>query len=161
MSLDVYLYVEPEQRYRQAIIVAQVRTVLTWDSKPDERTDFVEMSPDEFRESFGDATPPNSEIMNRDREVYHANITHNLNKMAEAAGIYKALWRPEENGIDYASQLIQTLADGLTKLKADPERFEKFNASNGWGMYHHFVPFVDAYLKACIQHPNARISVWR
>lgn len=29
-------------------------------------------------------------------EVYEANITHNLNKMAQEAGIYTALWRPSE-----------------------------------------------------------------
>lgn len=27
--------------------------------------------------------------------IFSANITHNLNAMAEAAGIYKHLWRPE------------------------------------------------------------------
>ena len=27
-------------------------------------------------------------------EVFSANITNNLNKMANAAGIYDALWRP-------------------------------------------------------------------
>lgn len=29
-------------------------------------------------------------------EVFDANITHNLNRMAGAAGIYEALWRPGE-----------------------------------------------------------------
>jgi len=38
--------------------------------------------------------------------VYDANITHNLGAMAEAAGIYKHLWRPEEIGITKA-QLFQ------------------------------------------------------
>lgn len=28
-------------------------------------------------------------------DVYWANITRNLNKMASEAGIYEALWRPE------------------------------------------------------------------
>jgi hypothetical protein len=26
--------------------------------------------------------------------VYNANITHNLGKMAEKAGLYETLWRP-------------------------------------------------------------------
>ena len=34
--------------------------------------------------------------------AYSANITHNLGKMAEEAGIYKHLWRPEEIGITKA-----------------------------------------------------------
>ena len=29
-------------------------------------------------------------------KVFTANITHNLTKMADSVGVYKALWRPEE-----------------------------------------------------------------
>lgn len=39
----------------------------------------------------------------RSGEGYSANITHNLGAMAEAAGIYLALWRPEEIGIKWPS----------------------------------------------------------
>ena len=46
-------------------------------------------------------------------EVYSRNITHNLNKMAEAAGIYTVLWRPDENGITKAHQCIEPLRTGL------------------------------------------------
>lgn len=35
----------------------------------------------------------------RPAEVFSANITHNLGAMAEAAGIYRHLWRPEEVGV--------------------------------------------------------------
>ena len=97
----------------------------------------------------------------RPTDVYSANITHNLNKMAEAAGIYEALWRPEEIGITQAGQLIEPLSIGLEKLKADPMYYSQFNASNGWGMYEHFVPFVEKYLEACQANPDAQVSVWR
>ena len=94
-------------------------------------------------------------------EVYAANITHNLGKMAEEAGIYQALWRPEEIGCDYARDLIEILSEGLVKLTADPDHYKKFNSPNGWGMYIHFVPFVSKYLAACIANPDARIYVSR
>ncbi len=94
-------------------------------------------------------------------DVYSSNITHNLNKMADAAGIYKALWYPGEIGITKAEQLIAPLTDGLAALKADPEKFEQFNAPNGWGLYKHFVPFVEEYLAACIENPSATIRVSR
>jgi hypothetical protein len=81
----------------------------------------------------------------RPTTVYDANITHNLGRMAEEAGIYKHLWRPEELGITTASELIEPLTAGLALLKADPVRFEAFNSRNGWGMYEHFVPFVERY----------------
>jgi hypothetical protein len=93
--------------------------------------------------------------------LYEANITHNLNTMAKEAGIYACLWRPDENGIVKAAQIIEPLRAGLTQLIERPTYFEKFNASNGWGMYHHFVPFCAKYLEACIAHPDANVKVWR
>lgn len=93
--------------------------------------------------------------------VYSSNITHNLGKMASEAGIYKYLWRPEELGISTAKELIVPLRAGLSLLHSDPERFEKFNAPNGWGMYEHFVPWVAEYLDACERNPEAIITVSR
>jgi len=94
-------------------------------------------------------------------EVYSANITHNLGKMAKEAGIYMYLWRPEELGITKASELVEPLTAGLALLKSDPERFEQFNSPNGWGMYEHFVPFVENYLAACIEHGDASVDANR
>ena len=34
-------------------------------------------------------------------------------------------------------------------------------ATNGWGMYEHFVPFVEKYLEACKEYPDAVIEVSR
>lgn len=93
--------------------------------------------------------------------VYSANITHNLNKMADAAGIYRHLWRPEELGITKAKELIEPLHNGLEKLKEDPARFDQLNPSNGWGTYAGLVSFVENYLAACIKHPEAIIRVSR
>lgn len=94
-------------------------------------------------------------------EVYWANITHNLGRMADAAGIYKPLWCPEEIDITHARQLIEPLRTGLAQLKADPAHFEQFNAPNGWGLYVHFVPWVENYLAACEANPDAMVSVSR
>ncbi|HMT01805.1 MAG TPA: hypothetical protein PKD00_00605 [Burkholderiales bacterium] len=93
--------------------------------------------------------------------LYSANITHNLGKMAEEAGIYEALWKPEEIGKTKASEIVELLEKGLDDLKARPEHFEKFNSPNGWGMYEHFVPFVEKYLEACKEYPKATIKVSR
>ncbi len=88
--------------------------------------------------------------------VFSANITHNLGEMAEAAGIYKALWRPEELGVETAGELIPILEEGLAKLKANPVEYEKYNAENGWGLYEHFVPFVAEVLAACKEFPDGK-----
>ena len=100
-------------------------------------------------------------IYDKYEELYWANITHNLGEMADKAGIYQALWRPEENGWITASDIIPILDKGLKDLKKRPKYFEKFNASNGWGIYEHFVPFVKEYLQACKANPDAIIEASR
>lgn len=93
--------------------------------------------------------------------VYSRNITHNLGAMADAAGIYKHLWRPEEIGITKASELIEPLTTGLEKLKSKAQDFQKFNAANGWGKYENLVAFVEDYLNACIENPDANVHADR
>lgn len=94
-------------------------------------------------------------------EVFEANITHNLNTMAEAAGIYRHLWRPDEIGITKAAELIGPLTAGLALLKSDPARFTQHAPPNGWGSYDGLVAFVERYLEACQTDPDATVSVSR
>lgn len=93
--------------------------------------------------------------------LFEINITHNLNKMADHAGVYGALWRPDELSIKSARELIEPLREGLQKLRANPGYFQKFNAENGWGLYEHFVPFVEQVLAACEEYPDATVEVSR
>ena len=112
--------------------------------------------------------------------LYSSNITHNLNRMADEAGLYEALWRPymlkteidfgddysteykfEEENPSKAHELIAVIEKGLADLKAKPKHYEKFNSSNGWGMYEHFVPFVETYLEALKEFPDADVEVSR
>lgn len=92
---------------------------------------------------------------------YDANITHNLGTMADEAGIYKCLWRPDAINITQAKELIEPLREGLEKLKSNPEHYKQFDAKNGWGTYEDFVPWVEDYLEACEEHPEATIEISR
>jgi len=103
----------------------------------------------------------NEHIVLQTEEYYSANITHNLGAMAKEADLYYHLWEPNEIGITKASQLILPLQIGLALMKLDPERFKKFDAKNGWGTYRDFVPWIERYLEACIELPNANVSVSR
>lgn len=123
----------------------------------------VEITREEWNERFPDREPVTA---HRDddyetNEVFHANITHNLNTMAEEAGIYQHLWRPEEIGITKARQLIEPLTIGLALMKRDPERFIALNPPNGWGSYEDFVPWIWRYIDACCEYPDAEVSVSR
>lgn len=93
--------------------------------------------------------------------VFDSNITHNLGKMADKVGIYYHLWRPDEIGIHKAEQLIEPLERGLKFLLDDPDRFRAFDPANGWGDYDGLVRFVDGYLTACRENPDADVRANR
>lgn len=93
--------------------------------------------------------------------VFDANITHNLGRMAAAAGIYMHVWRPEEMGIVTAKQLIAPLKTGIARLREDEGAFRIYDSANGWGLYEDFVPWLERYLEACIEYPDARVEVSR
>lgn len=101
------------------------------------------------------------EHCNRNDEFYSANITHNLSGMAQKAGIYNIVWRPEEHGINYAYQLIEPLTKAIADMKQNPDKYEKYDAPNGWGTYEHFVPWLERYLNACEEDPLSRVRVSR
>jgi hypothetical protein len=93
--------------------------------------------------------------------VFTLNITHNLTSMAAAAGIYQAMWRPEEIGVETAGELIPLLEKGLENLIEEPEKFRKLNPENGWGSYESLLKAVHKYLAACREYPEAYIRAHR
>ena len=94
-------------------------------------------------------------------EVYHANITHNVNKMAIEAGIYMEVWRPEECEVTHARQLIEPLSAAIRLMVAEPERFEKHDDEQGRGTYEQFLPWLTLYHCACVENPDATVEVSR
>jgi len=101
-------------------------------------------------------------IQTQSTEVFSSSITHNLNIMARAAGIYEYLWRPEELGIIKAYQLIIPLTNGLATLKASPNTYKMYSIPNNWGTYEQFIPWLETYIQACKATPNADvIASWQ
>ena len=89
------------------------------------------------------------------------NITHNLGRMAAAAGVYDCVWRPEEHGIEICQQMIKPLMKGLLKLTCYPNEFTQYNPENGCGSYDGFVEVLKKYLTICEDNPTAKIKVCR
>lgn len=87
--------------------------------------------------------------------------THNLAKMACEAGLYKPMWRPDENGMIYGRDLVEPLRAGIAKLEADPEHFRQWNPTNRWGCFENLLKLAQALLEACEQSPNKRVRVCR
>lgn len=152
MSLDVYLtaehMIEAQHEPESAIYIRE-----------DGRTRRI--SREEWNERFPGREPVVVCAPKETNVVYSANITHNLNTMADRAGIYLHLWRPEEIGISKARQLIKPLRAGLTRLSANEEFYRKFEPENGWGTYSTLVSFVQEYLDACVKYSDASVSVSR
>lgn len=147
MSLDISLHIDGEETTKGGIFI-----------RKDGAT--VEISREEWYKMYPDREPVAVKPYTTD-EVFSANITHNLGEMADRAGIYYALWRPEERGWKIASDIKPILEEGLRLLKKYPEFFKEFDSENGWGIYEHFIPFVEEVLDACKKYPNARIEVSR
>ena len=97
----------------------------------------------------------------RSDEVYSVNIPHNLDKMAKAASIYKHLWEPETIGVTYAHQLIDPLIEAIKVMAYLPDLFRKFDSSNGWGSYDHFLRWLLRLLEACVENREATIRINR
>jgi hypothetical protein len=152
VSLDVYLYMPPTpgRETEPRIYVregGQTKAIsrTEWDARHPGREPVVARPIDD-----GD-----------EQECYHANITHNLARMAQEAGVYEALWRPEEVGIERGADLIASLRNGLATLQSDPERFMPLSPVNGWGTYEILMRFIADYLAACERYPSARVDVSR
>lgn len=92
-------------------------------------------------------------------DVYSAGITYNIREMAKAAGLYEALFRPDEIGVTKAGALIKRLEDGLIDLQQNRTYYKQFNPDNGWGSYVGFKNFVARYLEACRTYPDAEIAI--
>lgn len=155
MSLDVYLTTE-ETNLKKVGSGIFIR----------ENGETKEITIEEWYEKHPGVTPlsinpTTEETIEETNEVYSANITHNLNTMAEKAGIYLHLWRPDEINITKAKELIEPLRQGLHQLKLEPDVYKELNPDNGWGTYEQLVRFVENYLNACYQYPDANVNVSR
>lgn len=153
MSLDVYLRVAGERpTLGDRIYIRRVGQT-------------AEVTRDEWDEMYPGRSPVAvvaDYLDNGYSYVYDANITHNMGRMADECGsLYKALWRPDEQGWTHARDLIEPLRDGLAILQTDHDRLQEFNPSNGWGNYDLLVRFTAGYLAACERWPDAEVVVSR
>jgi hypothetical protein len=147
MSLDVWLY-NPNVQHE-----TKKRIFIRYNGQT------REITMREWHLEYPEQVPVETLPVFEDEILFERNITHNLNKMADAAGIYKELWCPYELGYTTAKELIEPLTKGLAKLKSDPNLYKGFNPKNGWGNYEGLVEFVTKYLDACKQNKTAKIGI--
>lgn len=149
MSLDVSLEIPGEVVERTQVIYVR------------ENGQTIGLTREQWNDRHPDREPIVLDSDETDSVVYSANITHNLNKMADAAGVYMYIWRPDELGIVKAEELIEPLQNGLTELKSSTHKYKSYNPPNGWGRYEDLVDWIDRYLDACKKYPEAKVRVSR
>lgn len=99
--------------------------------------------------------------INPTKEVFWANITHNLAPMANKAGLYEFMWDVLESGLDLPKYVGPYLKEGLRKLRANPDYFRQLEGVGVGDSYEDLVAFVEKYIAACEEYPDAAISVSR
>jgi hypothetical protein len=97
----------------------------------------------------------------RPTTVHKFNITHNLNDMAQACGLYEVMWRPKEIGVTTAEQAIPFLRSGIKCLTERRDELRALEPDNGWGTWESLFDAATGYLAACQENPDAEIEVWR
>jgi hypothetical protein len=150
MSLDVYLHL------KGAFVARRGSGIFVRD---DGQT--KEITREQWDERNPGVEPVIAASATKTSQVYSANITHNLGRMAREAGVYDCCWRPDEHGLTQAKQLIEPLRAGIALMESEPERFKQYNPENGWGSYEGLVSWCKEYLIACEQYPEAEVSTWR
>ena len=93
---------------------------------------------------------------------WEGGITHNLTAMASAAGIYQAVWRPDELfDKPKARNLIPVIERGLKWLEENKEEAGRHGSPNGYGTYDDFLSFIWDYLDALHSNPDADVWTYR
>lgn len=95
------------------------------------------------------------------KEYFHEKITHNLAKMAAECGLYEPIWRPEENEIETASQMIPFLREGIRILQEEHVSYLRYEPDTGFGTYDYLLKFCRMYLEACEKFPLSKVRVER
>ena len=92
--------------------------------------------------------------------VWEGNITHNLAEMADRAGMYSAMWRPDE--LSYTPRgALEDVRAGINLMLGDRKRFERLNPTNGWGNFDTLLEFACEYARALSRWPYATVKVSR
>lgn len=151
MSLDVYLCID------NPVVVESTGVFIR------ENGSNRELTIEEIPVYFPDADMSKFENSRYESDiVYKANITHNLNKMAEEVALYEVLWHPDglfpEGHAIKAHEILPIMVKGFTDLLLQRERLIPFEAeNNGWGTYDGLVTFVYNYIRACQEYPDATV----
>jgi hypothetical protein len=91
-----------------------------------------------------------------EKEIYHRNITYNLNVMWRKACVYDALYN--SHGMQ-AKSIVPILKLGLEDMLKKPNVYKKLEPENGWGSYDGAITFLNSVIEACEDNPTAKLII--
>ena len=87
-------------------------------------------------------------------DLENFNITHNLAKMARAAGLYDVLWGAYDLP---AHEMIEPLCRGISFMHQNEEELRaKYDPPNLWGDFTGLSNFAGRILLFCLKNPGAK-----
>ena len=89
-------------------------------------------------------------------EVTNRNITHNLNNLWRALGIYDDLYNSEDKK---AKDIILSIQNAILKLGKNLSEYKKFDSPNGWGLAENGLNFLKELLIDLNEYPDATIKI--
>lgn len=99
-------------------------------------------------------------VNNAGNIVFNRSLTHNMLEMATHAGLYDAVWRPDNISATIALHLIEPLTMGLIELTVNKKIHETYTHPKG-GNIDMITKHVAMYLRACRENPTAKIVISR
>ena len=101
--------------------------------------------------------------------VFSKNITHNLGNMANhvpignSATLYDIMWNLEDKfpNRTKAKQIAIPLTKELMYMSQNYDKLSEYTPENNWGSYYSLKDFVEQYLIAYCEYPNAKIKICR
>lgn len=84
------------------------------------------------------------------------NITHNVSRMWDKAGVYECLynWHGRK-----AEELIEPLSNAIQDMLIKPREYETLNPKNGWGDFIGAKEFLRKVVDCCSEHPKCIIHI--
>jgi len=117
------------------------------------------------------------EVRQATMRVWEGNLTYNLSNMLNVAfglvdelegysvaeqvlfkkGVsYVELWEGKTGG-----DCIEGLQYAIDRMEASPDKYKRYNPSNGWGTYEGALKALKEFLVACEEYPRAKVEMWR
>ena len=90
------------------------------------------------------------------------NLTYNLSPMLRAAGFpgWSEVVGNDLDPLPTGKRVAEVMAEVVSELRADPDKYRELNPPNGWGDYDGAVKTLSDCVAVLREHPGAVVTSW-